>query len=76
MSVPTRRLDDRIRDLCAQAVAANSSDKAKPILAELRSAIHQYTQRLRSRAGAILTRTSAFPLERRKTPRDRGQRAS
>jgi hypothetical protein len=72
MGVPTRRLDDRIRELCSEAIAATSSHKVKPILAELRSAIHQHTQRLRSRATAVLT--GSFPLERRKTSGDRQQR--
>ena len=69
------RVDDRIRELCAGAVAAQSSHKVKPILAELRAAIRQYTQRLRNRAAAILTGCSDLPPERRKTSSDRRQRA-
>jgi hypothetical protein len=70
MGVRARLLDDRIREL-AEAVAAKSSHRVRPILAELSLAIHQYTQRLRNRAAAILTGCSDFPLERRKTSRDR-----
>jgi hypothetical protein len=75
MGLPTRRLDDRIRDLCAEAIAAKSSHNAKPILAELQSAIHEFTERLRKRVAAVLTRSSDFPIERRRTSRHRGQRA-
>lgn len=76
MSVRARRLDDRIRELCAEAVVAKSSQNARLILAELQSAIHQYTQRLRSRAAVILTGCSDFPLDRRQASRDRRQRAN
>ncbi len=40
MVVRARRLDDRIRELCIAAIAANDS-RVKPILAELQSLIHQ-----------------------------------
>jgi hypothetical protein len=75
MDLRARRLDDRIRQLCVEAVAAKSSHKARPILAELQIAIHQYTQRIRHRAAAIFTSSSALPPERRKARRDRRQRA-
>lgn len=71
-----RRLDDRIRQLCVEAVAAKSSYKARPILAELQLAIHQCTQRLRDRAGTLFTCCTALPPERRKARRDRRQRAT
>ena len=74
MPVRARRLEDRIRELCAEAVAATSSHKARPILAELQSAIHQYTHRLRARAAGLLAGRAEFPRERRKTSRDRRQR--
>jgi hypothetical protein len=76
MDLCSRRLDDRIRQLCMEALAAGSSQKARPILAELQSAIHQYTQRIRHRAAAIFTNSSAIPRERRKPGRDRRQRAA
>ncbi len=76
MGLRSRRLEDRIRELCAEAVAAKSSHKARPIVAELRSAIHQYTQRLRSRAAAILAGCPEFSLERRKASGDRRQRST
>ncbi len=70
-----RRADDRIRELCAEAVDAQNSHKAKLILAELQEAIHQYTQRLRTRAAAFLSGCSDLPPDRRKTPYDRRGRA-
>jgi hypothetical protein len=74
MSVPARRLDDRIRELCSEAVATDNSQEAAPILAELRSSLYQYTDRLRGRAAAILTGGSDFPIERRRLPGDRVKR--
>jgi hypothetical protein len=73
-SLRSRRLDDRIRELCAHAVAADNSPHMKSILSELQSAIHQYTQRLRARAAAILTGRNLAP-DRRKTYRDRRKAA-
>lgn len=62
-----RRVDDRIRELCVEAVEAQGSHQAKLILDELQDAIHQYTQRLRNRAAAILSGCSDIPPDRRKT---------
>lgn len=75
MDLRARRLDDRIRELCMEAVAAQTSTGAAPILAELQLAIHQYTQRIRQRAAAIFTNSPALPPERRRRSRDRRQRA-
>jgi hypothetical protein len=76
MSVPARRLDDRIRELCSEAVAIDNSQEAAPILAELRSSLYQYTDRLRGRAAAILSGGSDFPIERRKAPSNRAERST
>jgi len=72
--LPARRVQDRVRELCAEAVAAKSSHKVKSILAELQAAIRQYTQRLRIRAAAVLSGCADLPPERRKSSRDRRQR--
>jgi hypothetical protein len=45
-----RRLQDRIRELCALAVAARHDDERDSILAELRSALHEHTDRLKRKA--------------------------
>ena len=44
-----RRLQDRIRELCALAVACHD-DERDLILAELRSALHEHTARLKRKA--------------------------
>lgn len=75
MSLRARRLDDRIRKLCTEAIAAEDSAGVKSILHDLQSAIHQCTQRLRNRATAILTGHN-LPPERRKNSRDRRKAAA
>ena len=66
MSTRSRRLDDRIRELCAKVVASKDSEALTRILAELTVALHQSIERLRTRAIAILTAPKSFPDERRK----------
>jgi len=70
MGIPSRRLDDRIRELCTDAVTAKNSPQVKSILSELQSTIHQYTRRLRARAAGILIGPFDYPPERRKAFRD------
>jgi hypothetical protein len=45
-----RRLEDRIRSLCAQAVATEDLAELNTILESLRAAIHEHTERLRKAA--------------------------
>ena len=47
--MPSRRLEDRIRVLCALATAANTSNFTE-ILTELRSALHEHAEQLRKLA--------------------------
>jgi len=51
--VHSRRLEDRVRKLCAKVVTAND-DELAPAFAELRSALHEHNQRLRRLAVAKL----------------------
>ena len=51
--VPSRRLDDRIRDLCDQVVNAPETEK-RALLKELRSAIREKITRLREMAARKL----------------------
>jgi hypothetical protein len=44
--VPSHRLEDRIRELCAQAIASDDV-KFPVVLAERRSAIHEHVERIR-----------------------------
>jgi len=47
--VPSRRLEDRIRVLCALAIAGNTTNFAE-VLMELRSALHEHAEQLRKMA--------------------------
>ena len=49
-----RRLEDRIRELCASAVTAEEPE-LETILSELQSALREHTARLRKLAAAKLT---------------------
>jgi len=68
MSTRYRRLDDRIRELCAKVGATEDPDELKLILPELKSAIHQMIERLRIKAVTVLSGRRDFPNERRKSP--------
>ena len=65
-----RRLEDRIRELCAKAIVARSPDELESIFSELKSALQEHTARLRKAAAAKLVpgeigshpeRRSAYP---------------
>ena len=61
-----RRLEDRIRSLCAKAVAVGSGE-LNPILSDLKAALHEHTERLRTMAAALPRRLPReFPPERRR----------
>ena len=66
MSTHSRRLEDHIRELCAKIVASQKSDNAHPMIAELRAALHQAVERLRTRAAAVLSSHTGYPEDRRK----------
>jgi hypothetical protein len=53
--MPSRRLEDRIRDLCARVIAA-PEDEVEPAISELKSALREHNERLRKLAAAKLTR--------------------
>jgi hypothetical protein len=42
--------EERIRELCCKAVAATDAAEIDPILAELKRALHEHIQQLRSKA--------------------------
>jgi hypothetical protein len=62
--VPQRRIDDRIRKLCATAQAASHRD-LEPILQELLALVHQKVERLRRRAARLLLKGEHLEPERR-----------
>jgi hypothetical protein len=69
-----RRLEDRIRKLCAEAVVAGSNE-FNPTLAQLKAALHEHTERLRARAvGSVFSPSNEFPAERRQVVETEGQR--
>lgn len=60
--VPSRRLDDRIRELCHKVVSA-SEDELEPLIADLKSALSEHNVRLRKMAAVKLA--NALPSRRR-----------
>ncbi len=72
----TRRLDDRIRDLCAQVAAASKTDLSSGeldgILQDLLCAVHEKIERLRSLAAKHLIGREPI-TERRDAPRQDGK---
>jgi hypothetical protein len=56
----SRRLEDRIRKLCAQAKTTTDPDELSIILDQLRTALHDHVERLRSQAAM-----RSLPPERR-----------
>ena len=62
-STPTRRLEDRIRVLCARAID-EKGEEWKPLLEELKTALHEHSERMRQMLGRNLPvnkRTKATP---------------
>jgi hypothetical protein len=66
MSRESRRLDDRIRHLCARVADSGDPGELELLLPELKSAIHEAIERLRVRAIAILSGGRDLPPDRRK----------
>jgi len=46
------RMEDRIRKLCSELLAKRGDEEFRPIIAELRDALHQHLERLRERFDA------------------------
>jgi len=60
-----RRLEDRIRELCAKTLIARGPD-LQAALTELKSALHEHTERLRQVAALkLLSGENNSPPERR-----------
>jgi GTP cyclohydrolase FolE2 len=64
--MPGRRLEDRIRELCAKAATASDADTVQ-VLRELREALHQHARHLRALAAEKLTGGMQGPKEERRT---------
>lgn len=63
MRIP-RRIDDRIRQLCAVAA---TDDDSEPFLQELLQLVHVKSERLRTRAARLLLNSEHLEPERRST---------
>jgi hypothetical protein len=60
-----RRLEDRIRELCAKALIVRGPE-LEPILSALKAALHEHSEKLRNIAGIkLVRRDDASPPERR-----------
>lgn len=63
--MPSRRLDDRIRELCLKALTAEDCEM-EAVFSELKSALREHTERLRKLlAIKLVNRSKDQPLERR-----------
>ena len=61
--VPTRRLEDRVRELCSKAVKARNAE-FDAALSELRAALREHSSRLRKMAAAKLLHKEVTPDRR------------
>jgi hypothetical protein len=62
--MPSRRLEDRIRDLCARVVSAKETE-FEPLISDLQTALREHNGRLRQLAADKL---GNIPLPFRKRP--------
>lgn len=60
----TRRLDDRIRELCTKVASSRDVDY-EPAIAELKAALHEHTSRLRQMVADHVIKKEP-PTDRRK----------
>ena len=64
--VPSRRIDDHIRDLCAKVAHSDGNDY-EPTLSELKAALREHADRLRKMAVQSLAKKAAPFKDRRKS---------
>jgi hypothetical protein len=71
--MPSRRLEDRIRDLCGEALSSSGAE-FESVLDDLRSSLHEHSERLRQiMALRLATKTHAqLPDRRAHQQRDSG----
>lgn len=63
-NVPSRRLEDRIRELCSRVLSASGSE-LEPLISELQAALREHNSRLRKLAADNLAN---FPMRFRRRP--------
>jgi hypothetical protein len=66
--MPSRRLEDRIRELCAKAATASDAETVE-VLQELRRALHEHARHLRAMAAERLTGTRHDVTDERRSKR-------
>ena len=54
--MPSRRLEDRIRELCSKCVDAKDPAELEPLIEKLKAALHEHANRLRDLAARKLIR--------------------
>jgi hypothetical protein len=64
-----RRLEDKIRLLCAKAVAAKEHADVREIISDLQASLREHAQRVRRFALSALARPIASKPDRRKIAR-------
>jgi hypothetical protein len=67
MTLPARRLEDKIRELCARTCSTTKDSLA--VLSELQAAMHEYTRRVGNRTYASVLGWPDPPDDRRKSAR-------
>ena len=63
---PLRRMEDKIRTLCAQLLAEQDEAKLTLLIVELRNELHQHIERLRAKFAnypVIIERRNHFPVK-------------
>jgi hypothetical protein len=65
MPMHSRRLEDRIRELCTLAVYEAEPDALNEILSDLRSGVHRYVEQIRKRAASALVGVPGSTEDRR-----------
>jgi hypothetical protein len=65
MELPGRRIEDRIRELCARIAVAQGEEVAE-MLSELQIAMHEHARRVDNETTAAVITWPVFPKERRK----------
>jgi len=55
--MPEQPIDDRIKELCAKAVATPPSPELEEILSQLQTALREHTERMRKMTASFRART-------------------
>jgi hypothetical protein len=67
MRPPQRRIDDKLRNLCAKVLAASDDGDLESVRQEFLALVHEKLQRLKSRAARLFLNGERLEPERRAT---------